>query len=110
MLTNNSFPDKTRGIFNEGGSFGERQGWHLPGFDTLDWRERPLSMGLPGNVAGLGFFVTEFSLDIPEGYDVPMSFRFDDGDGDLNYRAHLFINGELLRSYLSASDTSWQVG
>ena len=45
---------------NEGGLFGEREGWHLPGFDTSSWTERDLSEGLPSGGAGVGFFVTTF--------------------------------------------------
>jgi hypothetical protein len=86
-----SFPDQTRGIFNEGGLFGERQGWHLPGYDTSDWSERDLSYGLPYGHAGVGFFVTTFKLDIPTGYDAPISFVFDNEDQP--YRALLFVNG-----------------
>jgi hypothetical protein len=86
-----SYPDKTRGIFNEGGLFGERKGWHLPGFDTTSWHTRDLSAGLPDGHAGAGFFVTTFKLDIPTGYDVPISFVFDNVAQP--YRALLFVNG-----------------
>lgn len=85
------FPDKTRGILNEGGLFGEREGWHLPGFDTSDWPERSLSDGLPNNKAGVGFFVTTFDLNIPENTDIPASFVF--ADNSERYRAFLFVNG-----------------
>jgi hypothetical protein len=61
-----SFPDTTRGVLNEGGLFGERAGWHLPGFDTSSWVERDLSAGLPNGAVGIGFFVTTFPLDIPD--------------------------------------------
>ncbi|KAJ7817707.1 glycoside hydrolase family 35 protein, partial [Mycena olivaceomarginata] len=63
------FLDKTRGVLNEGGLFGERKGWHLPGFDTSSWASRDLATGLPGGSAGVGFFVTTFSLNIPSGID-----------------------------------------
>lgn len=86
-----NYPDKTRGIFNEGGLFGERAGWHLPGFDTSSWSRRSFSEGLPENKAGVGFFVTTFNLDIPGGTDVPMSFVFEDNSE--RYRALLFVNG-----------------
>ncbi|GJJ10923.1 hypothetical protein Clacol_005152 [Clathrus columnatus] len=86
-----NFPDKTRGILNEGGLFGERAGWHLPDFDTSSWPERSLSDGLPGNKVGVGFFVTTFNLDIPEGTDIPISFVFEDHSE--RYRAFLFVNG-----------------
>lgn len=92
-----SFPDKVRGIFNEGGLFGERAGWHLPGFDlsSANFTARDLSDGLPDGNAGVGFFVTTFDLNVPSGTDTMMSFVFDGGVGDPGqaYRALLFVNG-----------------
>lgn len=72
------YPDKVRGVLNEGGLFGERQGWHLPGFDTSAWESRDLSEGLPNSAAGVGFFVTTFDLSIPAGLDVLVSFTFEE--------------------------------
>jgi hypothetical protein len=89
----NSFPDKTRGVLNEGGLFGERKGWHLPGFDTSSWETRN-ELSLDSN-AGVGFFVTSFELNIPEGNDVTMSFVFEEEFG-LPYRALLFVNGWMM--------------
>ena len=83
-----------RGIFNEGGTIGERQGWHLPGFNTSSWKERSLSQGLPDDVAGIGFFVTTFELDISENLEAAISFNFKD-DGE-PYRALLFVNGWMM--------------
>lgn len=97
-----SYPDKVRGVLNEGGLFGERAGWHLPGFDTSSWAKRSLSSGLPNGAAGVGFFVTTFNLNIPKGTDVPLSFTFDDGVLMTNgvsgqpYRAILFVNGWMM--------------
>lgn len=90
-----SFPDKTRGVFNEGGLFGERQGWHLPGFDTSSWVARDLASGLPGSSAGVGFFVSTFNLAIPAGLDVFLSFTFEEPFGQA-YRAILFVNGWMM--------------
>ncbi|KAJ7612991.1 glycoside hydrolase family 35 protein [Roridomyces roridus] len=89
------FLDKTRGIFNEGGLFGERKGWHLPGFSTTSWTKRDLSAGLPSGSAGVGFFVTTFDLDIPTGVDAFMSFTFEEPLGQ-DYRAYLFVNGWMM--------------
>ncbi|KAI0747487.1 glycoside hydrolase superfamily [Fomes fomentarius] len=86
-----NFPDRVRGVLNEGGLFGEREGWHLPGFDTSNWTARALSEGLPTGKAGVGFFVTTFALDVPEGVDAMMSFQF--GEDEAPYRALLFVNG-----------------
>lgn len=93
-----SFPDKIRGVLNEGGTFGERQGWHLPGFDTSSWSSRDLSIGLPNDTAGVGFFVTTFDLNIPEGVDALLSFTFDGNSSETTqpYRALLFVNGWMM--------------
>lgn len=93
-----SYPDKTRGVLNEGGLFGERLGWHLPGFNTNDWALRNFSDGLPGGGAGVGFFVTTFELNVSEDLDAAMSFVFDGGsDATVQpYRALLFVNGWMM--------------
>ena len=89
-----SFPDKVRGVLNEGGLYGERLGWHLPGYDTSSWETRDLSEGLPNAAAGVGFFVTTFDLHISEELDVPMSFTFDYSFQP--YRAQLYVNGWMM--------------
>lgn len=89
-----SYPDKVRGVLNEGGLYGERLGWHLPGYDTLSWEVRDLSKGLPNATAGVGFFVSTFDLNISEELDVPMSFTFDQSFQP--YRAQLYVNGWMM--------------
>ncbi|KAI0263999.1 glycoside hydrolase family 35 protein [Gloeopeniophorella convolvens] len=89
-----NFPDRTRGVLNEGGLFGERSGWHLPGFDTSSWTTRDISTGLPNSQAGVGFFVTTFDLNIPDNLDVMLSFTFDQTSQP--YRALLFVNGWMM--------------
>lgn len=89
-----SYPDKVRGVLNEGGLYGERLGWHLPGYDTSSWEARDLSEGLPSATAGVGFFVTTFDLNISEEFDVPMSFTFDHSFQP--YRAQLYVNGWMM--------------
>ena len=92
-----SYPDKVRGVLNEGGLYGEREGWHLPGFDTsaADWTTRDLAEGLPDATAGVGFFVTTFELAYPAGSDVLTSFEFAEEFGQ-PYRALLFVNGWMF--------------
>ncbi|EGN93829.1 glycoside hydrolase family 35 protein [Serpula lacrymans var. lacrymans S7.3] len=89
-----NYPDKVRGVLNEGGLYGERLGWHLPGFDTSIWESRDITEGLPGSAAGVGFFVTTFDLQIPEYYDAPMSFTFDQSSQP--YRVQLYVNGWMM--------------
>ncbi|KAI0033132.1 glycoside hydrolase family 35 protein [Vararia minispora EC-137] len=92
------FPDRVRGVMNDGGLFGEREGWHLPGFDTSSWVSRDLSEGLPNKTAGVGFFVTTFDLALPSGFDILLSFNFDGNSAatDVPYRAYLFVNGWMM--------------
>ncbi|KAH7102444.1 glycoside hydrolase family 35 protein [Auriculariales sp. MPI-PUGE-AT-0066] len=95
------FADRLHGISNEGGTFGERHGWHVPGFEALlstGWTSRSLSSGLPHGAAGVGVFITHFELDVPPGVDLPMSFVFDDGVGNTGkaYRAYLYVNGWMM--------------
>ena len=80
---------------NEGGLFGEREGWHLPGFDTSSWAARELSDGLPDGAAGVGFFVTTVDLDFPQNTDAFLSFQFEEGTSQA-YRARLFVNGWMF--------------
>ncbi|OSC98180.1 glycoside hydrolase family 35 protein [Trametes coccinea BRFM310] len=91
------YPDKVRGLLNEGGLYAERAGWHLPGFPAKapQFTSRELSSGLPGGRAGVGFFVTTFKLDIPQELDAMISFEFDDGaqKPGVPYRAIFFVNG-----------------
>jgi hypothetical protein len=94
-----SYLDKVRGVLNEGGLYGERMGWHLPGFDTSSWVMRDLSEGLPNATAGVGFFVTTFNLSIPDGFDVPMSFVFDNTSQP--YRSQLYVNGWMMGKRVS---------
>ncbi|KAI9568565.1 glycoside hydrolase family 35 protein [Boletus coccyginus] len=89
-----NYPDKVRGVLNEGGLYGERLGWHLPGYDTSSWEARDLSEGLPNATAGVGFFVATFDLSISEELDVPMSFTFDQSFQP--YRAQLYVNGWMM--------------
>lgn len=82
-------------MLNEGGLFGERMGWHLPGFSTTGWGSRDLSLGLPTQTAGVGFFVTTFNLNIPVDVDAMLSFTFEEPLGQ-PYRAYLFVNGWMM--------------
>lgn len=95
------YKDLARGPMNEGALFAERQGWHLPGAPTSSWESRSPMTGI--DVAGVGFFATEFELDIPMGYDIPMSFVFGNvttGNGTaVAFRCQLFVNGYQFGKY-----------
>jgi hypothetical protein len=83
--------DPVRGTMNEGGLYGERLGWHLPGFDTNDWSNAsPLEDGAQG--AGIRWFSTTFDLDIDEDLDVPIGVELGALAGTIA-RCLLFVNG-----------------
>ena len=117
-LHGEQYVDKTRGPLNEAAWFAERQGWHLPGAptDREGWEDRSPIQGI--EKAGLGFFVTELTLDMPTGYDVPLAFFFanatiqEPGSPNIwggkstnvtgsvsNYRAQIFVNGWQFGEY-----------
>ncbi|KAH8556835.1 glycoside hydrolase family 35 protein [Umbelopsis sp. PMI_123] len=81
--------DPVRGALNEGGLYGERMGWHLPGYPDQKWK----SVSVPDTKrSGVSWYRTTFNLNIPKGYDVPLGIRFDNS-GTERLRALLFING-----------------
>ncbi|KAG6845067.1 hypothetical protein H0H87_001129 [Tephrocybe sp. NHM501043] len=87
-------PRGVRGFKLDSGNFTT---WKVQGKvgGYLNWPSRDLTEGLPGSKAGVGFFVTTFRLAIPKGFDVPMSFTFQEPLGQ-PYRAFLFINGWMM--------------
>ncbi|KAK4700277.1 hypothetical protein P7C70_g5971, partial [Phenoliferia sp. Uapishka_3] len=100
---NVNFPDKTRGITNEGGFYAEREGWHLPGVNTTSWEKRSPTKGL--SEAGVGFFTTTVKLNIPSGLDVSLNIVYDgldtSGSNSTAYRSQLYINGWNFARFVS---------
>ncbi|KAJ5491994.1 Glycoside hydrolase family 35 [Penicillium expansum] len=70
----------------------------------VSWR---LTDGLPH--AGVGFYAASFQLDLPSGWDVPMSVVFNNSiqkntEGNTqgkNYRCQLFVNGYQFGKYIN---------
>ncbi|KAI1390475.1 glycoside hydrolase family 35 protein [Hypoxylon trugodes] len=94
--------DHSRGPLNEGGIWAERKGYHLPGAPTSKWEKRSPSQGLTS--PGVGFFSTEFDLQIPLGYDVPISLRIGNSsylNATQNFRVQIFINGWQFGKYVN---------
>ncbi|KAF2869801.1 glycoside hydrolase superfamily [Massariosphaeria phaeospora] len=110
-LGGEDYLDLSRGPLNEGGLFIERQGLHLPGALSapLAWTDSagPVVDGLPG--PGIGFFAAEFALNLPSGYDIPLSFTFTNSSTPTNssgssvpaYRAQLYVNGWQYGKYVN---------
>ncbi len=89
--------DTVRGPQNNGGLFGERAGWTLPGYPDGDWATAtlPASAGEPG----LTWYRTNVDLDLPVDQDVPLSLTFDELGG--HYRALIFVNGWNLGQFVA---------
>ncbi|KAN0065029.1 hypothetical protein ACQY0O_001505 [Thecaphora frezii] len=87
------YPDQVRGIYNEGGLYGERQGWHLPGFDDSQWAPATTPLGFDG--PGVKFYRTTVGINFAAGYDIPLSIVFDEAakQPDADWRALVFVNG-----------------
>ena len=104
-LGGENYRDLDRGPRNEGAMFAERQGYHLPQPPDAEWEsESPVTNGLSS--AGVRFYTTSFNLSVPEGYDVPLSFVFNNAPktslnttGTANYRCQLFVNGYQFGKY-----------
>ncbi|HEX6472978.1 MAG TPA: beta-galactosidase [Streptosporangiaceae bacterium] len=86
--------DRVRGPLNTGGLYGERTGWHLPGYPDGSW-----ARGAPGAVRpGVTWFRTGFRLDLPKGQDTAVALRFG-GEIPQGARVIFFLNGWNLGQY-----------
>lgn len=112
-LGGEDYKDRARGPLNEGGLYAERQGYHLPGAPASDWED---SAGPSEGISapGVAFYSTTFDLDMPAGYDIPLSFSFTNSTSDTAapayytsssalstaYRIQIFVNGYQFGEYV----------
>jgi hypothetical protein len=111
--------DPVRGPLNNGGLYGERKGWHLPGpVDGEDWKPAALPTGddaaegatddagqerpdAPEEARqGVTWYRTTFTLDVPASLDASIGLALDD-DPTRAYRAQIFLNGWNLGLYVN---------
>jgi beta-galactosidase GanA len=90
--------DQVRGPFNNGGQYGERNGYHLPGFPDQHWQR--VSLPHPDSTPGTSWYRTTFDLRLPAGQDVPLGIRLTD-DPARHYRALIYLNGWLVGRYVN---------
>ncbi|HEV2779938.1 MAG TPA: beta-galactosidase [Actinophytocola sp.] len=90
--------DPVRGGLNTGGQFGERNGYHLPGFPDRRWQ--PVTLPHPDTTPGTAWYRTTFELRLPPDQDVPIALRFTD-DPARHYRALVYLNGWLIGRYIN---------
>ncbi|MEW2492146.1 beta-galactosidase [Streptomyces nodosus] len=91
-------PDPVRGPLNNGGLYGERQGWHLPGLGDGDWTPAALPRAEQGQ--GVVWYRTGFRLSVPSGTDASVGLTLTD-DPSRAYRVQIFLNGWNLGQYIN---------
>ncbi|MGW7222702.1 glycoside hydrolase family 35 protein [Streptomyces sp. NPDC054826] len=91
-------PDPVRGPLNHGGLFGERAGWHLPGYDDADWRRADSLRARRRQ--GVTWYRTGFRLDVDPGVDASVGLTLDDDPGRA-YRVQIFLNGWNMGQYIN---------
>lgn len=90
--------DQVRGPVNNGGLFGERFGWYLPGFPDRHWSDVSLPAADPR--PGVAWYRTMFRLDVPRGVDASLGLTITDTAAK-SYRAQVFLNGWNVGQYIS---------
>ncbi|MFD5449256.1 beta-galactosidase [Streptomyces sp. NPDC127100] len=91
-------PDPVRGPLNNGGLYGERKGWHLPGYDDGGWES--VSLPRADRRQGVTWYRTVFRLDVPPDVDASVGLAFDD-DPARDYRVQVFLNGWNMGEYVN---------
>ena len=94
--------DTARGVMNAGGSYGELNGWHLPGAPESQWmRAAP---GAPAPAAGTMWLRTRFTLGLPARHDVQLGLQFGKPGAirsERRYRVLIFINGWNMGQFIA---------
>lgn len=92
--------DPVRGPMNNGGLYGERMGWSLPGYPDQGWTAA--TMPRTTSTPGVDWYRITFTLDVPVGQDVPIGLKISD-DPSRHYRALIFISGWQVGRYINAT-------
>ena len=90
--------DPVRGPMNEGGLYGERMGWHLPGYPI------PKTAGTESPLDGVSgaegrFYTTTFKLELDRDLDVPIGLQLD-APTNTSAVVQIFMNGYQFGHYL----------
>ncbi|MFI1995513.1 beta-galactosidase [Actinoplanes sp. NPDC020271] len=89
--------DPVRGVVNNGGLYGERNGWTLPGFPDRSWTAPPAT-----SPAGTSWYRTGFDLRVPPANDTSIGLTIGTpGVKGGKYRVLIFLNGWNLGQYLA---------
>ncbi|OOG00557.1 glycoside hydrolase family 35 protein [Aspergillus carbonarius ITEM 5010] len=109
-LGGEAYLDHSRGPLNEGGLYVERMGYHLPGAPIHHWKKVTSPTDEVISTPGVGLWATHFDLDLPLGYDIPLSVVFTNTStivtnttdvSPAEFRAQIFINGWQFGKYVN---------
>jgi hypothetical protein len=104
-LGGEAIADRVRGPLNNGGLYGERAGWHLPGLGIEQqggWA--PAGAEDPPPAPGTYWLRTHFKLDLPRGHDVQLGLAFGDTSqprSGRDNRALIFVNGWNMGQFIA---------
>jgi beta-galactosidase GanA len=87
-----------RGPLNNGGLYGERAGWSLPGYPTATWT--PVTLPVTDTRPGVTWYRTDVDLHVPQGVDASIGLTIAD-DPARTYRAVIFVNGWNVGQYVN---------
>ncbi|HEY9331489.1 MAG TPA: beta-galactosidase [Streptomyces sp.] len=91
--------DTARGLYNNGGLYGERMGWHLPGAPDSSWER---TGALKSDRPGVRWYRTTARLNLPRGADTAVALRIDDDSAKTDkYRVQIFVNGWNTGQYVN---------
>ena len=90
--------DKLRGPMNNGGLYGERNGWYKPDFADSTWEK--VTLPREDKRPGVSWYRTNVQLDLPKDQDTSIGIRFDD-KADRRYRVLVFVNGWQMGRYVN---------
>jgi hypothetical protein len=98
--------DKLRGPINNGGLYGEREGWYLPVAGRADanagWSRARVGDAPPA--PGTYWLRTSFRLDLPKGHDIQLGLAFGDATKPRSARenrALIFVNGWNMGQFIA---------
>lgn len=98
-LGGEDYRDLVRGPLNEGGFFVERHGYHQPSPPSHDWKKGNPTEAI--SKPGVTFYTTTVDLDLPEGYDIPLSIKLDIDAIPKATRAQIWVNGYQFGKFTS---------
>ncbi|MFF2937555.1 beta-galactosidase [Streptomyces mirabilis] len=96
--------DTARGAYDNGGLYGERSGWSLPGYPDGGWARTTLAAATATAHPGVRWYRTTARLDLPRGQDTSIGLELGETAGARTaHQTLIYVNGWLIGRYLPAT-------